>query len=63
MHAFLTILTGLAFLAVLAVLITGTITMARGTNPRRSNKLMQWRIVLQASALLLFMLLMAALRS
>jgi len=62
MHAFLTVLTGLMLLAVVGVLIAGTINMADGKNPRRSNKLMQWRIILQASALLLLVLLMAAVR-
>ncbi len=63
MHAFLTTLTGILLLAVLGVLLAGTIGMARGMDPRRSNKLMQWRVILQASALLLFMLMMSMLRS
>jgi len=45
-------------LAVLAVLLLGVINMARGGNPRRSQKLMQSRVVLQGLALLLFALFM-----
>lgn len=63
MHAFLTLLTGLMLLAVLGVLLAGAVGMARGMDPRRSNKLMQWRVILQGAALLLFLLMMAMLRS
>jgi uncharacterized BrkB/YihY/UPF0761 family membrane protein len=52
------ILIGLAMLAVLGTLLMGIVTMARGGNPRRSNKLMQWRVILQGLALLLFALFM-----
>jgi len=63
MHAFLTLLTGVLLLATLGVLLAGAIGMARGMDPRTSNKLMQWRVVLQASALVLFVLMMSMLRS
>jgi hypothetical protein len=63
MHAFLTVLTGLVLLSVLGVLMAGMIGMARGMDGRTSNKLMQWRVLLQACALLLFILMMSLLRS
>jgi hypothetical protein len=50
--------------ATLGVLIAGLIGVARGGgNPQRSNKLMQYRILLQAGALIVFLLLLTALRS
>lgn len=63
MHGFLLGLTGVSLLATLGVLIFGMIGMARGIDPRRSNKLMQWRVILQASAILLFVIMMSLLRS
>lgn len=51
-------------LATLGVLFAGLLGLARGGgDPRRSNKLMQWRVFLQAGTLLLFMLLLHLLRS
>ena len=46
----------LAMLAVLAVLGTGLIVMVRGKDVtgQQSNKLMRWRIYLQAAALAFF---------
>ena len=38
------------------------IGIARGTDPRRSNKLMQWRVMVQGGALILIVLLMSLLR-
>jgi hypothetical protein len=58
MESLLTILVPLAMLATLAVLGLGVYQMIRGGNPRRSNKLMQYRILLQGAALLLFAILM-----
>jgi len=52
------ILVLLAMLGVLGVLGLGIINMARGKNPQRSQKLMQWRVVLQGVALLLFAIFM-----
>lgn len=63
MHAFLTVLVGLLMLATLGVLIAGMVGMVREGDPRRSNKLMQWRVLLQGLTLVLFMLLMSLLRS
>jgi hypothetical protein len=37
--------------------------MVRENDPRRSNKLMQWRVLLQGAAILLFIILMTLLRS
>jgi hypothetical protein len=37
--------------AVAVVLILGLTNMARGGSPLRSQKLMQWRVILQAVAL------------
>ena len=64
MTTFLTILIALAMLGTLGVLVAGMVGMVRGGgDPVRSNKLMRWRIVLQAAALLLFMLLLSLLHS
>ena len=51
-------------LATLGVLVAGLIGVARGGgNPERSNLLMRWRVVLQAGALVLFLVLLSLLRS
>jgi Hypoxia induced protein conserved region len=63
MHAVLTVLVGILMLATLGVLIAGMVGMVRDSNPRRSNKLMQLRVLLQGAALLLFIILMGLLRS
>jgi hypothetical protein len=61
---FLTALVVLLMLGTLGVLFAGLIGLARGTpDPRRSNRLMQWRVVLQAGALVLLLILMSLLRS
>ncbi|MGA8758258.1 MAG: twin transmembrane helix small protein [Stellaceae bacterium] len=48
----------LALAGVLIVLGFGVATMLRGGNPRRSNKLMQARVIMQALALFLLAALM-----
>ena len=58
MEHFLPVLIVVAMLAVLAVLGLGLISMARGDSARRSNKLMQARVLLQGLALLLFFVFM-----
>ncbi len=64
MKIVLMILIGLLMLATLGVLVAGVVGLARGGgDPRRSNKLMQYRVLLQAGALLLFLVLLALLRS
>jgi len=52
----------LAALATLAVLVRGIIQMFRGNDPRRSNKYMQMRVVLQFLALILVVLFMTLFR-
>lgn len=52
------ILVVLAMLGALGALALGIINMAKGNDPRRSNKLMQSRVLLQGIALALFALLM-----
>ena len=64
MITFLSILVVIAMLATLGVLIAGMVGLVRGTNdPRRSNRLMRYRVMLQAAALALFALLMTLLKS
>jgi Hypoxia induced protein conserved region len=63
MHAFLTVLIGILMLATLGVLIAGMVGLVREGDPRRSNKLMQWRVLLQGAAILLFVILMSLVRS
>ena len=46
-------------LATLGVLLAGVVGLARGADPARGNVLMRWRVVLQAAALGLFLLLMS----
>jgi hypothetical protein len=63
MRTVLMILLGLAMLGVLGVLAAGMIGLVRGGgDPVRSNRLMRWRVVLQAVALVLFALLLMLLR-
>jgi hypothetical protein len=58
MHTFLIVLVVMAMLATLGVLGFGVVQMIRGGDPRRANKLMQMRVVLQGLALILFAILM-----
>jgi len=62
MRTFFTILIGLMMLGTLGVLVAGMIGMVRESDPRRSNKLMQYRIIFQAAALALLAILMMMLR-
>lgn len=55
---FLFILLIIAMLGTVAVLLLGVFNMARGGDPRRSNKLMQMRVWLQGAALVIFIILM-----
>ena len=63
MHGFLTVLIGLLMLSTLGVLVAGMVGMVREGDPRRSNKLMQWRVLLQGLTIVLFMIFMSLLRS
>jgi ABC-type Na+ efflux pump permease subunit len=47
----LLVLVAIALAAVLTVLLMGVWNLARGNNPERSQKLMQWRVALQFLAL------------
>jgi hypothetical protein len=58
MTTFLIVLLVLTLLGVLTVLGLGFATLAKGGNPRRSNKLMQARIIMQGLALALLAALM-----
>lgn len=58
MTTFVTILLVLAMLGTLGVLGMGVASMLRGGDPRRSNKLMQSRVIMQALALVLLAVLM-----
>ena len=58
MESLLAFLIPVAMLATLAVLGLGVFQMIRGGDPRRSNKLMQSRVIMQALALVLLAMLM-----
>jgi hypothetical protein len=58
MTTFITILLVLAMIGTLTVLGFGVAGMLRGGDPRRSNKLMQSRVIMQALALVLLAMLM-----
>jgi NADH:ubiquinone oxidoreductase subunit 6 (subunit J) len=58
MKVFLDIILVLAMVGVLIALGVGVFTMLKGGDPRRSNKLMQMRVVMQAVALVALALLM-----
>jgi hypothetical protein len=51
MRVFLTVILVFAMLGVLIALGVGVATMLKGGNPRRSNKMMQMRVIMQAIAL------------
>jgi hypoxia induced protein len=58
MEHFLPVLIVVVMLATLGILGLGLLSMARGDSGRRSNKLMQSRVLLQGIALLLFLIFM-----
>lgn len=58
MRVFLTVILVLAMLGVLGALGVGVFTMIKGGNPRRSNKMMQMRVIMQAVALIVLAMLM-----
>ncbi len=58
MEHFLPFLIVIAMLATLGILALGLLSMARGDSGRRSNKLMQSRVLMQGIALLLFLIFM-----
>ena len=58
MTTFVAILLVFAMLGTLVVLGMGVASMLRGGDPKRSNKLMQSRVIMQALALVLLSVLM-----
>jgi hypothetical protein len=61
---FLTILIIIVMIATLGVVFAGFIGLAReGHDPRRSNQLMRWRVILQGTAILLLLVLMSLMHS
>jgi hypothetical protein len=63
MKTFLTVLLVLALLATLGVLAAGVVGMLRGNDPRRSNKMMRMRVVLQGAALAVLAALLLLLKN
>ena len=64
MKTFLIVLMVLCMLAVLGTLAAGMINLVRPDHdPRTSNKLMRYRVILQGAALLVFALLLSLYRS
>ena len=64
MKVILIILLVLTMLGTVGVLFAGMLGLVRGGgDPARSNRLMRWRVLLQAGALLLFMLLLSLLKT
>lgn len=58
MHVLLIVILVFALIGVLVALGFGVATMLKGGNPRRSNKMMQMRVIMQAVALLALAMLM-----
>ena len=63
MKTFLTVLLVLALVATLGVLLVGVVGMIRGGDPRRSNKMMRMRVVMQGVALAILAVLMLLVKS
>ena len=63
MKTLLIVVLALTMLATLGVLLAGIVGLGQGGDPRRSNALMRWRVLLQGAALVLLALLMTLARS
>jgi NADH:ubiquinone oxidoreductase subunit 6 (subunit J) len=64
MHTFLIVLLVLAMAGTLGVLLFGMLGMVgAASDPMRSNRLMRWRVLLQAVALVIAMCLIGLLKS
>ncbi|MCX7383384.1 MAG: twin transmembrane helix small protein [Alphaproteobacteria bacterium] len=64
MNTFLTVLLILAMVGTFGVMLFGMIGMGRSEeDPMRSNRMMRWRVILQAVALVLAVLLISMLKS
>jgi hypothetical protein len=59
MDILILVLVGVAMLATVGTLFMGIFQMAKGVDPRRSNKLMQHRVLLQGIALVLFIIFLS----
>ncbi|MDE8347426.1 MAG: HIG1 domain-containing protein [Acidocella sp.] len=60
MRIFLEILLGIDMLAVVVVMLVGAVGMASiSRDPRTSNKLMRWRVILQGVAIGIVVILMS----
>jgi NADH:ubiquinone oxidoreductase subunit 6 (subunit J) len=58
MKTVLGVLLVLSMIAVVVVLVAGVIGMIHGGDPRRSNRLMRMRVVMQGVALVIFAILL-----
>jgi hypothetical protein len=58
MKTFLGVLLVISMIAVVVVLVAGVIGMIHGGDPRRSNKLMRMRVLMQGIALVIFAILL-----
>ena len=64
MTTVLTILVILAMVGTVGMLLAGLVGVARGApDPARSNRLMRYRVIFQAVAVLLFIVLLTLMRS
>jgi hypothetical protein len=63
MHVLAILVLAVALAAVLGVLAAGLVQMVKGNDPHRSNRLMEYRVVLQGLAIGLFGLLLFAIGS
>lgn len=62
MEAFLPLLVVVFMFGALGVLVLGIASLVRGNRPQHSNKLMQYRLLLQGLALLVFAVFMLIFR-
>lgn len=63
MHGVMTVVIGILMVATLGIVMTGMLGLAKTSSPRRSNKLMQYRIVFQAVTLVLVVFFLWLMRS
>ncbi len=63
MNTLLTVLLFLTMAGTLGVMLFGMVSMGRDGDPMRSNRLMRWRVILQAVSLVLAVLLISMLKS
>jgi hypothetical protein len=63
MHGVMTVVIGFMMLATLGIVLAGMLGLARSSSPRRSNKLMQYRVAFQFATLVLLILFMWLLKA